>query len=567
MDIDIVYPLMMDSQSSQPVWWVMHGPEEEPCSSSELEEKTIRENGKLLRGELVDMRWVNVLRFLRVRGLTARESCLIRHRTNVVLSSLAVDLGLHVDASPRARNPNPEYWRQRLYSFGAGLSKTEKAMIAGKLAQITAIRKTSTLKGAGAEQLYDLSDSVFQSALGGADATLNGRIHHELGWNHYRRNPESAPNADKAIAFYEKAQSFSVERGPSPVLLALTALAHLRARRIQEALPIALEAWNALPASVRQLAASDPRTIPVEPHDPRLIGVDPLSTSFVLRRIAGALNGYVSDPGTLSTSIGLKHRWQADSSEQRLLQYARRMAEIARALCRLAGERREQIQAENFLGLICCKLGDGAAAVGAHNASRHVAEQFMWYPELAQAARNLGLAYEASGELDGAIKTLEAAERHFENADRPNKKSELVTTLWHKGRIRIKKGDTVGIGDVSNHLDGIKGTSLDNWHWQANDHCLLGIAHWDITADRSTATRFFESMVTDYEPNGVAANFTAQAYGVDNALANLISASERVSADPSISRTRLAGDLASLMSHVEGLRQAALSTIRSLRLV
>jgi tetratricopeptide (TPR) repeat protein len=465
------------------------------------------------------------------------------------------------------KNPDPEYWERSLRSFGQGLSKTEKSIITGKLAQVAAIRRGSA-KGSGSEKLYELSDSVYQSVLEVADKQIRIRILQELGWNQYRRSPESPENADKAISFYGKAQSSSGS-GTSPMLLALTALAHLRARRIQEALPIALEAWNALPASVRELATSDARAIPIEPCDPWLAGVDPLSVSFVLRRIAGALNGYVSDPGTLSTSISIKlrHCWQTDKCEQRLLQHARRLAETALALSKANGERREQIQAENFLGLICCKLGDGIAAVGAHTTSRHVAEQFTWYPELAQATRNLGLAYEASGKLDDAVETLEASERHFENADRPNKKNEVVTTLWHKGRIRIKSGNPAGIDDIGKHLDGIKGTNMDNWHWRANDHCLLGIAYWDILADRSAAAATFESMVKDYKPDDVAVNFAAQAYGVDNALANLISAWERVSGDPSISHTRLASDLALLMRHIERLRQAELSMIQSLGLV
>lgn len=120
-------------------------------------------------------------------------------------------------------------------------------------------------------------------------------------------------------------------------------------------------------------------------------------------------------------------------------------------------------------------------------------QQFGWYPELPQALRNLGLAYEIDGRVDDAITTLETARRFFADAER---KEDILTTLGHIGRIKTEAGQAEGVDDIRTHLEGIEGTRLDTWHWRANDNCLLGIASWDISGDHHAGIEYFESMVT-----------------------------------------------------------------------
>lgn len=59
-------------------------------------------------------------------------------------------------------------------------------------------------------------------------------------------------------------------------------------------------------------------------------------------------------------------------------------------------------------------------------------------------------------------------------------------------------------------------------------------------------------------------DFSAQSYGVDKALANVISALERISGDWVDEYASLAAQLVSLRSHLEELRTTALRDIPSI---
>jgi len=72
------------------------------------------------------------------------------------------------------------------------------------------------------------------------------------------------------------------------------------------------------------------------------------------------------------------------------------------------------------------------------------------------------------------------------------------------------------------------GTRLDSWHWRANDQCLLGMARWDLLGDVEAATMQFRLMVKEITTEPGSVDFQSQTYGVDNALANTISAEQRL---------------------------------------
>lgn len=559
LDIDIVYPILVDTESTETMWWVKHGAEKTVKPYDMLQDEIADTERKLLTGEPVDIGTTNVLRLLRRRASKAPDkSWLIRDDTSQVIDGLFSRIGRDLGTDAKVSVVAPDYWEDRLHEFGRRCNDIEKLLVLGKLAQVSAIRRIPNTGESlpDASTMYDLSDKLLNIALDRVEDPLKARIYQELGWNQYRRNPEA--NARSTIECYEKARALLPSKDPDPFMLGLVSLTHLRSRQISEALTTAQAAWNALPVMIRQLTTVDPETILTEPTIPQIGSFDYVGTSSILRRIAAAFNGYVSGPVTLSTAIGFAQAWHMDDKERKLLEQARQLAEVARVLSLKAGERREQIQAENFLGLICSKLEDGTAATKAHDASRHTAEQFGWYPELPQALRNLGLARETDDKLSDAITTLEVAQRLFSEAGR---KEDVLTTLWHIGRIKTKAGQAEGADDIRAHLEGIKGTRLDTWHWRANDQALLGIASWDVLASRSVGMNHFVSMLKEYQSGNGTVDFRAQGYGVDNALANVISALYRIRSDRVDEHASLAAQLSSLRSYLEELRAALLGDI------
>lgn len=81
-----------------------------------------------------------------------------------------------------------------------------------------------------------------------------------------------------------------------------------------------------------------------------------------------------------------------------------------------------------------------------------------------------------------------------------------------------------------------------NWHWKANDYALLGIGYFDVKRDPATARQHFASMIEQYPKEDSL--LKDQTYGVDNALANVVAAIERLSSDEAaesvVLRTKLA---------------------------
>jgi len=243
-----------------------------------------------------------------------------------------------------------------------------------------------------------------------------------------------------------------------------------------------------------------------------------------------------------------------DKQEIRLLKRAVGFLKADLLIQKLAGEPLKTIQLENHLGLIYSKLGQGNKAKTIHNKSLLMATLLTHSYECAQALRNRALAEEVIGELNNAISSLREAIKLFEGHT-----ANVLISLWHLGRIRIKHNDEKGIEDIKNHF-----TETNDWHWKANDHALLGIAYFDIKSDYAKARQQFSLMIKQYpKKNNVLDTQTIRnrAYGVDNALANTMAAIKRFSTDNSSESVQLCRKLSSLQLELENIR---FSSIKSL---
>lgn len=540
MDIDIVCPVLIQSLSSQPMWWVRHREKLRIRAYKEIQLILTKEEKRQV--EIAEVQTLNICRVLTERGKqNGGRVWLIDAPTSQVILLLMDLVGGNFDVTskPCKIDKGEAPWKETLFQLAKHLSRYERLCTLGKLAQLCAPYKS------GNQDIYDVSDSLFQAALGETrESSKEARIYRELGWNAYRRAPEA--NAEKALELYEKAGNLL----PQPslldqlVILTLRALALRRARQSADALRAAHTAWNLLPEQIRT------GVLPTEPRDVKLLlgslGLPEKEWGrfgSILRRIAGVYDQCVSGPETLTTSIRCQYRWIMEQQERQVLQRARRLLEFDRCLQHLVGERREKIQSENQLGLVCSKLEDAEAAKEAHQESLNVTQLFGWWYEHAQAVRNMALAQETDHDLGLAISTLGDAAQMFKDQQRIN---DFNSVTWHIGRIRIKEGDAAGIEGIEKHIP----VSRD-WHEKANDYALLGIAYYDIVGNAAIGRQHFTKMLNEYPVDDVI--LKNRAYAVDNALANVISALERLHRDFSSEAGDLREKLISLRQRLERL--------------
>ncbi len=170
--------------------------------------------------------------------------------------------------------------------------------------------------------------------------------------------------------------------------------------------------------------------------------------------------------------------------------------------------------------------------------------------EYAQACRNLGLALEKQGELDQAIELLEEAKEKFRRT------GDKVTTDWHIGRILIRKRVARGIFIIEEIKRDPK-----NWHWKGNDLALLGIGYHDLLKNKEEeARKLFEQMLEIYEAKEPI-ELKSQAYGIDNAVANVKSAHLRLCSEGSHKEDGLCKKLQDQQARLEKMRGEALKVI------
>lgn len=549
MDIDIVYPVLVETASSKPVWWVRHKQPEQIKGYDEVGRLLEEEERK---GTSANMQTLNICHVLTNRGKDNGGSVwMVDILTSQMVLMLMAQIGGSYGATMQPCEGGEDRWRNTLRQLASGVSAFERLTILARLSQICGPYKSGTL------DIYDLSDELFRDALEQTpDPGKKARIHREMGWNMYRRAPET--NAEQAIRLYQQADNFlppaptqfSVER---VALEGARALALRRARRIVDALGAAENAWRMLPDSLRSgPLLSEPEAVrSLLERSMRLPQGDWGRLGSVLRRVAGVYDQCVSGPVTLATAIRCEYLWKMEERERRLLERARRLLEFDRRLQHLIGERREKIQSENQLGLVCSKLEDGQAAKETHTESLRVAQQFGWRYEQAQALRNLALGHEVAKDWDQAFASLVDAMTLFEQLQRTG---DVNSALWHLGRIRIKIGDAKGIKDTEGHL----GTAA-SWHGKANNYVLLGIGYYDLLRDDSAGRRHFDLMLRQYPETDI--ELKNQAYGVDNALANAIAAIERLGKDTSSEAAKLLTEFGSFRKRLERLRSETIESL------
>ena len=557
MDIDIVHPVLIGISSSQPIWWIKHSVGRTHVYDFDQLKVVLKEEEKKSARD-VNMQILNVARVLCKRGDQNKGRVWqINALTSEVISALMAQIGGYFGAGIKPCAGRVKRWAVELLQLGVEASDIERLLVLAKLAQVCGPYKLHR------RDIYDLSNKLFKAALKKArDDTKKARIYKEMGWNKYRQDPEK--NTDQAVKLYDKADKLLPRDNTSWMLRVeiqgLRILAYQRARQIADALSVAEEVWKSLPGVIRN------GDLPSEPEALRTyfksIGIKdsdfgPLGA--VLRRVGGVYSQCVSGPDTLTTAIRCKYQWKMHGREIRMLKRARRLLEMSRTLLssKFAGLPIEKIQTENQLGLVCSKLGDPETAKVVHEDSRRVAAQFSRLYEYAQALRNRALAEEVDGDLGKAISSLKEAMELFEG--RPH---DLHITLWHLGRIRIKSKDKSGLKDIKKHVVD----PLSNWHWKANDHALLGIGYFDIKNDPATARQHFALMVEQYPKEDNALNSQAlknKAYGVDNALANVVAAIERLCKDSAAEVMVLRTKLTSLRKQLERLRSEALKSLPS----
>jgi len=556
MDIDIVHEVLIGTSSSQPIWWIKHSLQRTHVHDYDQLTGLLRAE-KDKKVEDVEVSTLNVASVLCTRGTQnkGRVWQIDAHTGEVMLSLMALIggyLGTSIELSYKSMVRH-ERWVDELRQFGAGLSEIERLMVLAKLAQACGPGK------ADGRDIYDLSNDLFKKALEKArHAIMKARIYQEMAWNRYRQAPEG--NTDQVIQLCDQADMLLPRDTRSWILhvtgKSLCALAYRRARQVDKALKAAEEVRKSLPVEVLDGDLS-PKTllrtlggIDVENGDLTLLG-------SLLRRVAAVYDQCVSGPVTLSTAIRCKYKWKMHEREIEILRRARKLSKMDRMLQRLSGEPIQKIQSENQLGLVCSKLGDFSEANALHEDSCRVAHQLGRMYEYAQGLRNRGLAEEGLRVFDKAISTMEEALQLFK--ERPAT-ADVYATLWHLGRIRIKNMDDRGLEDIKKHL----ANPDNNWHWKANDYALLAIGYFDIKDDPTSAKQYFSLMLDQYpKKDGLLDNMTLknQAYGVDNALANVLAATERLSTHNAI-EAELCTRLAWFEKQLETSRLEALDSLR-----
>lgn len=553
MDIDIVYPVLEGVDSSQPIWWVKH---EDGMTHiydyDQLQGILRREKAKNIRD--VDVGLLNTARVLCNRGTQNKGKVWqIRAPTSQVIQALIAEIGGSFRPSVKSCAGEEEPWKDELRRLGCEASHSEKLHVLAKLAQACGPYKPCCL------DVYDLSDRLFKAALKTVEDNCDkSRIYREMGWNSYRKDPER--NCDKAVALYDRAERLlpqdSAQWVSRIMIESLKALAYRRARRMDEALRTAEETRRSLLSFIR---SSD---LPSESNVLRssLKGAGVEEGGFgllgsALRRLAGVFDQCVAGPATLATAIRCDYRWKRCKRESDALRRAKRLLETDRELQRITGEPMQKIQSEHHLGLVHSKLGEGAIAMEIHEDSCKMARHFGRLYEYAQALRNRALAEEVVGRLDKAILSLQEAMHLFEGRE-----DDVLTTLWHLGRIRIKNKDKLGLEDIEKHERHRR--TKGSWHWRANDCALLGIGHFDIEDDLAAARGYFASMIKQYTDRKDA-DISDQTYGVDNALANVIAATERLGRSDTAESLEVCTQLAALRQRLERLRFIQLRRLSS----
>jgi tetratricopeptide (TPR) repeat protein len=558
MDIDIVHDVLVRTSSSQPIWWIKHNLQETHVHDySQLTDLLASEKTK--KTEDIEVSALNVASVLCTRGQqNGGIVCQINAHTSHVMLSLMGLLGGYWGTSVELSYTSMgrhERWVNELRQFGVGLSEVERLMVLAKLAQACGPKK------AEGRDIYDLSNDLFKKALEEArDDIKKARIHQEMAWNKYRQDPER--NTDQVIKLCDQADML-LPKGIRSWMLrvngkSLCTLAYRRARQVDKALMAAEEICNSLPVEVldgdlppETLLSMLGDRIDAEKGDLTLLG-------SLLRRVAGVYDQCVSGPDTLSTAMCCKYQWKMHDREIEILRRARRLLEMDLKLQQLSGEPVQKIQTENQLGLVCSKLGEFTKANTLHEDSCRVAHQLGRMYEYAQALRNRGLAEEGLRDLDKAISTMDEALQLFKNRPAAD---DAYATLWHLGRIRIKNRDDRGLEDVEKHLANPK----NNWHWKANDYALLAIGYFDIKHDPVLARQYFSLMMDQYPRKDGLLDMLAlknQAYGVDNALANVLAATERLST-PNGAGVELCARLALIRKQLETFRLDALDSLKS----
>lgn len=545
MDIDIVYPVLIRIESLQPIWWVKHN-DGRTHIYDYAQMKDILEEEEKRNARDVEVQTLNVARVLYNRGSQNKgKVCQINALTSQVILALMSQIGGSFGVGMKPCTGEEKRWADELRRLGFEASEVEKQHVLAKLAQACGPYKSDD------RDIYDLSNELFQVALEKVqDDTKKAHICQEMGWNKYRQDPER--NTDQAVKLYDEADKLLPQDVtswmPRVTIQSLKALAYRRARRISEALEAAEEAWRSLPSFIRNGdLPSEPEVLHTFLKSNGIEESDFGPLGSVLRRIAGVYDQCVAGPATLATAIRCEYQWKMHERETKVLRRARRLLETDRTLQQLAGEPIQEIQSENQLGLVCSKFGDGVIALAVHEESLRVAEHFSRWYEYAQALRNRALAEEVTGHLDKAISSLNEAMELFEG-----RVADLHATLWHLGRIRIKSKDKDGLEDIERHLVHPR----SNWHWKANDYALLGIGCFDIKGDPATARQHFASMIEQYPKEDSL--LKDQTYGVDNALANVMAAIERLNKDDAADSVVLRTKLAQLRQRLEILHSDAL---------
>jgi tetratricopeptide (TPR) repeat protein len=403
---------------------------------------------------------------------------------------------------------------------------------------------------------------LYKEAVGmSKDPLKTSRLYRDFGFSLYLGSHEETK---EAIKHYEKSKGLLSQIDPKtkPLLeeaelLSLYALAYRRVYQIEKACEYALHAREAIPKEIRDQFGSVYQNLSsLKYRNKELDDRQKSNLGNILRRLANTYNDLVSDPTTLSIAIRIgKDSWKMEDVENKLLEEAfQSIITSDKELQSSVGNIRERFQSENVLGLIATKQGKVEKAKQAHERSKRDAFMLNWTNwEYAQACRNLGLALEKEGNLDRAIECLEEAREKFRRA------GDKLTTNWHIGRIRIKKGDAKGIFVI----EGFKRDPND-WHWKGNDLVLLGIGYHDLLKNKEKeARKFFEQMLKLYEDRENI-EIKSRAYGIDNALANVKSTHLRLcSTNGTHKEDDLCKRLQDQQARLEKMREEELKVIAS----
>lgn len=553
MDIDIVYPVLKATDSSQPIWWVKHT-DGRPHVYDTKQLKSLLKEEKMKSESDRSIQTLNIASVLCTRANDQNKRIIwqINAHTSLVILAAMTQIGGSFGVDIKPCRGMVKHWAKGLHDIGIRVSVIERLSILAKLAQVCGPYK------AGGRDIYDLSNDLFQAVLTRVQNNIQkARIYQEMGWNKYRQDPEK--NTDQAVKLYEKADELLPQDKTLWVdrvsIRGLCALAFRRARRLTDALQIAEQTWKLLPSFIRN------NDLPSDPEFLRIFLIkkgikdsdfDILGTA--LRRIAAVYSQCVSGPYALATAVQGKYQWRMHPQETRVLRRARNLLETDLMLQQLAGKPLQRIQSANELSIVCSKLGDWVAALAVLEDARIVAGQLSRSYESAQILRNRSLAEEVSGDLGKAVSSLKEAMKLFRG--RPN---DLHATLWHLGRIQIRNKDENGLHNIERHL-----ADASDWHWKANDHALLGIAYFDINNNRTAARQHFTSMLEQYPKKDNTLDVQAvknHTYGVDNALANAIASIECLSMDETAEAVSLRTKLTLFRKVLEDLRHQALKSL------